>query len=66
MIGLDANIAVRYLISDDEQKWQQAATIIQQSQSCFYICLWHRNETYNLGKSFYMKWSWCGLNPPKC
>ena len=55
MIGLDASIPVRYLISDDEQQWQQAATIIQQSQSCFHICLWHRNETYNLGKSFYMK-----------
>jgi predicted nucleic-acid-binding protein len=29
MIGLDGNILVRYLIRDDEQQWQQAATIIQ-------------------------------------
>jgi predicted nucleic-acid-binding protein len=55
MIGLDASIPVRYLISDDEQQWQQAATIIQQSQPCFHIYLWLRNETFNLGKSFYMK-----------
>jgi predicted nucleic-acid-binding protein len=35
MIGLDTNILVRYLTRDDEQQWQQAATIIQQSQPCF-------------------------------
>jgi predicted nucleic-acid-binding protein len=34
MIGLDTNILVRYLTRDDEQQWQQAVTIIQQSQPC--------------------------------
>jgi predicted nucleic-acid-binding protein len=29
MIGLDTNILVRYLTRDDEQQWQQAATVIQ-------------------------------------
>jgi predicted nucleic-acid-binding protein len=35
MIGLDTNILVRYLTKDDEQQWQQAVTVIQQSQPCF-------------------------------
>ncbi len=35
MIGLDTNILVRYLTHDDEHQWQQAATIIQQTQPCF-------------------------------
>ncbi|NMF84189.1 type II toxin-antitoxin system VapC family toxin [Nodosilinea sp. P-1105] len=35
MIGLDTNILVRYLTRDDEQQWQQAATVIHQSQPCF-------------------------------
>lgn len=35
MIGLDTNILVRYLTRDDEQQWQQAATVIQQNQPCF-------------------------------
>lgn len=35
MIGLDTNILVRYLTRDDEQQWQQAAAVIQQSQPCF-------------------------------
>jgi predicted nucleic-acid-binding protein len=32
MIGLDTNILVRYLTRDDEQQWQQAATVMQQGQ----------------------------------
>lgn len=35
MIGLDTNVLVRHLTRDDEQQWQQAATVIQQSQPCF-------------------------------
>jgi predicted nucleic-acid-binding protein len=35
MIGLDTKILVRYLTRDDEHQWQQAATIIQQTQPCF-------------------------------
>ncbi|WP_228052578.1 PIN domain-containing protein [Nodosilinea sp. LEGE 07298] len=35
MIRLDTNILVRYLTRDDEQQWQQAATVIQQNQPCF-------------------------------
>ncbi|NEQ27695.1 MAG: type II toxin-antitoxin system VapC family toxin [Microcoleus sp. SIO2G3] len=37
MIGLDTNVLVRYLTRDDEQQWQQAATVIQNAEQCF-IC----------------------------
>lgn len=35
MIGLDANVLVRYITRDDEQQWQQAAEVIESGQKCF-------------------------------
>ena len=35
MIGLDTNVIVRYLTSDDETQWQQSAQLIQSGEQCF-------------------------------
>lgn len=54
MINLDTNILIRYITRDDEQQWQQATAIIEESEQCLItnivLCetVWVlRGEPYN-------------------